>query len=138
MTERVYFEVKFDENGNKSTKITKEIVKAPHLYPLGSLVEILKDEDDLLEKLGFDSTSNKNVGMRLFVSHQYHTDSGEPMYNLSIDADSHNKKMKVKELINSNVLVYGSKEYIDKTRDYFIASGSEVTHLKQNVLKLIK
>lgn len=138
MSEKVYYEVTFDENGNKSTNIKREIIKKPHLYPLGSLVEILKDEEDLLEKLGFGSTYEKYVGMRLFVSNQFHTESGEAMYDLSIDIDSHNKKMKVKELLNSNVLVYGSKEYLDKTRDYFIASGSEITHIKESMLKLIK
>lgn len=139
MIEHTYFQAVVSEDGVvKVEKLKTETVKRPHKYPVGSLVEILKAEDDLMETLGFKSTKARNVGMRLFVTNHYHTDSGHPMYDLSIDVESYTKKVKALEVLNSNTLVYGSKEYIDYVRDYSYASGSEVTHVEEEDLKLIK
>lgn len=139
MTEHIYFQAIVSEDGKvKVEKLKKEIVKSPHKYPIGSLVEILKSEDDLMEALGFKSIKADNVGMRLFVTNHYHTDSGKAMYDLSIDVESHAKKVKALEVLNSKKLVHGSKEYIDNVRDYSYASGSEITHVEEDDLKLIK
>lgn len=118
------YKVEYSEEGKEISCIRyEEVINEQHEFPIGSLVEVTKE--DFLVEVGL--CDNSQLGLRLFVVNQDHDINGTPLYDLSFNKDSYEGEQlrKSRDSHLSNAL-------------YYISVGSQLKGIPQERLKLIK
>ncbi len=109
------------ESNGKTVK--QNNMEQSHTIPLGSLVEILGDEND------------DDTGLRLFVVHHGRDCDGTPLYGMSFKKDA---KEKMDKREKEMATLPDGQDYQIAKMFYHMARGSILFNYSEASLKLIK